>query len=367
MAKYLLYLLLLLPFLPSQSNAQNNACYCTTPWNGQGYCTANADCWACAPGAYNPSWQKNFCPNYQAPVSCTSTFIERTESCPANYSGAKRSKQETKICTDGQVTVFPWQLFSDTCQPIITIETQTLSCPVHYSGAITQTRTVTAGVPGYWTTTSNTCRQDPPTCQASTQTQTLSCQTGYTGSITQSQTSTCPDPYGSPTWSGAWTTTSNTCVKSLSNPTNVTSPASPISPLNPTSVVSSPAAPQTAVATVSAPTTPDQTSSGGSDAPAPASSATSTPAQPSVKINTPAATTKTQQIVARVQLLSALNIIETNSITQYNVFPTTSFGLNMPEDLIKYQALGLELIQTGMPTIVQDVNKLKENSLEIEQ
>jgi hypothetical protein len=39
----------------------------------------------------------------------------------------------------------------------------------------------------------------------------------------------------------------------------------------------------------------------------------------------------------------------------------------MPEDLIKYQALGLELIQTGMPTIVQDVEKLKENSLEIEQ
>jgi hypothetical protein len=71
--------------------------------------------------------------------------------------------------------------------------------------------------------------------------------------------------------------------------------------------------------------------------------------------------------VARVQLLSALNIIETNSITQYNVFPTTSFGLNMPEDIIKYQAIGLELIQTGMPTIIQDVQKLKQNSVEIEQ
>jgi hypothetical protein len=39
----------------------------------------------------------------------------------------------------------------------------------------------------------------------------------------------------------------------------------------------------------------------------------------------------------------------------------------MPEDIIKYQALGLELIQTGMPTIVQDIQKLKENSVEIEQ
>ncbi len=322
MAKYLLYLLLLLA-LPSQSNAQYNACYCTTSWRqdstfGQA-CTANADCWACQPGAYSTSWQQSFCSGYTAPA------------------------------------------------PVVNIETQFLSCPANHSGSITQTRTVTNGTPGPWTTTSNTCVRNPPTCQTSTQTQTLSCQTGYTGSITQSQTSTCPDPYGSPTWSGAWTTTSNTCVKSLSNPTNVTSPASPISPLNPTSVVSSPAAPQTAAATVSAPTTQDPTSSGGSDAPAPASSATSTPAQPSVKINTPGPATKTQQIVARVQLLSAMNIIEANSITQYNIFPTTSFGLNMPEDIIKYQALGLELIQTGMPTIIQDVNKLKENSVEIEQ
>lgn len=322
MAKYLLYLLLLL-LLPSQSNAQYNACYCTSNWRQDStfgnVCTANADCWACRPGAYSPSWQQAFCSDYTPPA------------------------------------------------PVVNIETQFLSCPANHSGSVTQTRTITNGVAGPWTTTSNTCVRNPPTCQVSTQTQTLSCQTGYTGSITQSQTSTCPDPYGSPTWSGAWTTTSNTCVKSLSNPTNVTSPVSPISPLNPASAASSPAAPQTATATVSARTTQDPTSSGGSDAPAPASSATSTPAQPSVKINTPGATTKTQQIVARVQILSAMNIIETNSITQYNVFPTTSFGLNLPEDIIKYQAIGLELIQTGMPTIIQDVNKLKQNSLEIEQ
>jgi hypothetical protein len=327
MVKYLLYLLLLL----GTSNVQA-ACYAGSWVNGQpvygslfvdgGTTLSQCQAIACQ---YYPGISSS-CPNANPPpVTCTSTFVEKTESCQPNYSGAKRSKQETKTCSDGQVTVFPWQLFSDTCV------------------------------------------RNPPTCQTSTQTQTLSCQTGYTGSITQSQTSTCPDPYGSPTWSGAWTTTSNTCVKSLSNPTNVTSPVSPISPLNPTSAASSPAAPQTATATVSAPTTPDPTSSGGSDAPAPASSATSTTAQPSVKINTPGPATKTQQIVARVQLLSAMNIIETNSITQYNVFPTTSFGLNIPEDIIKYQAIGLELIQTGMPNIVQDVQKLKQNSLEIEQ
>jgi hypothetical protein len=131
--------------------------------------------------------------------------------------------------------------------------------------------------------------------------------------------------------------------------------------------VSSPAAPQTAVATALAPTTQDPTSSGGSDAPAPASSATSTPAQPNAKTNTPGATTKAQQITNAVRIVTTLNIIEPNSITQYNLFPTIPFGLNLPEELVKYQAIGLELIQTGMPTIIQDVNKLKENSLEIEQ
>jgi hypothetical protein len=66
-------------------------------------------------------------------------------------------------------------------------------------------------------------------------------------------------------------------------------------------------------------------------------------------------------------MVATLDIIERNNIKQFDAFPVIPFGLNMPEDIIKYQAIGLELIQTGMPTIVQDVNKLKENSMEIEQ
>lgn len=339
MAKYLLYLLLLL-LLPSQSNAQYNACYCTSNWRqdatfGQS-CTANTDCWACQPGAYSTTWQQSFCSAYTAPA------------------------------------------------PVVNTETQFLSCPVNYSGSITQTRTITNGTPGPWTTTSNTCVRNPPTCQTSTQTQTLSCPTGYTGSITQSQTSTCPDPYGSPIWSGNWTTTSNTCVKSVTNPTN---PTSPVSPLNPASVASSPAVATTSTVTAS-PTsvaqpvsTPDttstgstadapatsQTSSGGSSAPQTTSSATSTPAPAAGAKNTTTAPTKAQQIANTVRMVTTLEIIQQNSIKQFDAFPIIPFGLNMPEDLIKYQAIGLELIQTGMPTIVQDVQKLKENSLEIEQ
>lgn len=340
MAKYLLYLLLLL-LLPSQSNAQYNACYCTTSWHqdstfGQA-CTANADCWACQPGAYSTAWQQSFCSPYAAPA------------------------------------------------PVVTTETQITSCPVNYSGSITQTRTITNGTPGPWTTTSNTCVRNPPTCQTSTQTQTLSCPTGYTGSIIQSQTSTCPDPYGSPIWSGVWITTSNTCVKSVTNPTNVQSPASPVSPLNPTSVVSSPAAattntvtasPTSVVPSASTPATTQAdssvdaspTSSGGSSAPQTTSPATSTPAPTaSVKTNTTAATTKAQQIANAVRVVTTIEIIERNNIKQFDAFPIIPFGINMPEEMIKYQAIGLELIQTGMPNIVQDVQKLKENSLEIEQ
>jgi hypothetical protein len=389
MAKYLLYLLLLL-LLPSQSNAQNNYCYCmpnsyhqgTGPYANTTVCTANSDCWACQLGAYPQTWQQNFCSGYTAPapvVNIETQFL----SCPSGYSG---SITQTRTITNG--VAGPWNTTNNTCTAIITTETQTLSCPIHYSGAITQTRTVTAGVPGYWTTTSNTCRQDPPTCQTSTQTQTLSCQTGYTGSITQSQTSTCPDPYGSPIWPGVWTTTSNTCVKSVTNPTNVTSPVSPISPLNPTSVVSSPAAATTSTVTASATSsvttvltpasTPtdspasapssSQTSSGGSSAPTTTpSSATSTPAPTGSAKTTTSTPTKAQQIANTVKVVTTLEIIERNSIKQFDAFPTIPFGLNMPEDLIKYQALGLELIQTGMPTIIQDVEKLKENSLEIEQ
>jgi hypothetical protein len=65
--------------------------------------------------------------------------------------------------------------------------------------------------------------------------------------------------------------------------------------------------------------------------------------------------------------VTTLEIIEKNNIKQFDAFPIIPFGLNIPEDIIKLQAVGLELIQTGMPNIVQDVQKLKENSLEIEQ
>ena len=117
---------------------------------------------------------------------------------------------------------------------VATTESQTIACPVHYSGAINQSRTYQCSSEtwGDWVTTSNNCSPDPPTCQGSTQERQIACQDGYTGTITQQQITTCPDPYGQPII-GAWLETQNSCVKSISNPTNVQSPISPVSPVNP--------------------------------------------------------------------------------------------------------------------------------------
>lgn len=116
---------------------------------------------------------------------------------------------------------------------VATTESQSLGCPVHFSGAINQSRTYQCSTQswGPWVTTSNNCTPDPPTCQSSVQQKQVACQDGYTGSITLQQSSTCPDPYGQPIF-GAWVEIQNSCVKSVTNPTNVTSPVNPASPLS---------------------------------------------------------------------------------------------------------------------------------------
>ena len=314
MAKYLIWLL----FLLGTNNALAQACYCTTSWHpnttfGQS-CTANADCWACQQGAYNTSWQQAFCPNvYPAPVpvTCTTTFTEKTESCQINYSGIKRYKQETRTCTDGQVTQSGWQLYS------------------------------------------NSCVQNPPSCQTQSQTQTLSCQTGYTGSITQTRSSTCPDPYGQPIWQ-PWVTTSNTCVKSVTNPTNVTSPVSPVSPVNPTSVISPSAQTQTTTtSSTSVQTTPSS----------PATVETQTSVQNSVTTPTTNTTTSTTtsttseiptpkgKMQSAVGLVLSLEVFVKPAMSQPSVFSEPSLVQNLPTALLMQDKTMMELL--FQPTINQ--------------
>ena len=357
MAKFLLLLLLPLSLLrPSDALAQ--ACYCTTPWQpnsiyGGSTCTANADCWACQPGAYSPSWQQAFCGGYTAPapvVTCTTTFSEKTESCPVNYSGVKKFKQEVKTCTDGQVTNYGWQLYADTCTP------------------------------------------NPPTCQVTTESQTLSCQAGYTGTIAQIRTSSCPNPYGQPVIA-PWTTTTNTCVKSVTNPTNISSPVSPVSPLNPNSVVSPTAtAVTTPVPTVSAPqqmqtpqdvsasmapaqvnaTTPtespppSQTSTATSDAPKAGGSAQPSTATGGVK-ETPKNAVKPRLSIGGLSPAMSLEFFVKPGIIQPNVFPTLNIGADLPQDIRQNHQFLMELLSGHLPDQSGMFNKMARDAIELEQ
>ena len=331
MVRFLLLLILLLNPIRNSYAQYSNYCYCTTSWtttNGQSYCTANADCWACAPGAYNTTWQALFCPNYQI----------------------------------------------QTCSP--EIQTQTQSCPVNQSGVITQTKTKTCttsgqGIWGDWVTTSNTCVQNPPTCQTSSQTQTLTCQTGYTGSITQTRSSTCPNPYGSPVWQ-PWVTTSDTCKKAATNPTNPVSPVNPASPTSPTSTTSvqttqsSPATvstPNTVPSLVATPTDSTTTSTETSSAPTAGASATSgsAPTTPATGTASPTTSTtptskdspsppkgKAQTVVG---LVLSLELFQKPGLTQPSVFPDVSIVKGIPNEILMHDKNLMELI--GQPSYNQ--------------
>ena len=314
MAKYLIWLL----FLLGTNNVLAQACYCTTSWHynstfGQS-CTANADCWACQQGAYNTSWQQAFCPNVYAapvPVTCTTTFTEKTESCQINYSGIKRYKQETRTCTDGQVTQSGWQLYS------------------------------------------NSCVQNPPTCQTQSQTQTLSCQTGYTGSTIQTRTSSCPDPYGQPVFA-PWATISDTCKKSLSNPTNPTSPVSPISPVSPSAVTASPTA--AVPSTINNPVTNPVTNPAASVAPTQQTQQT-TPPEPPKGMNQ-------KSVVGRVLSLEQ----KVGAVVQrMNPFPTATINQELPLEIRQNNKFLMDILSSGSITESIGIKQITKDTVEYEQ
>lgn len=301
----------------------SNACYCTTTsvYNTTygGYtCTANADCWACAPGAFTTSWQSAFCPNYQAPVS--------------------------------------------TCQQVS--ETQTQTCPVNYTGQITQTRIKTCPDNQWqaWQTTQNTCVANPPTCQTSSQQQTLACPTGYTGSITQTRSSMCPDPYGQPVW-GPWATTSDSCKKSVNNPTNPVSPVNPASPVSQPTTTFAPTI-QSSPVTVSTPNTapnsvatPTETTTTATETKTDAQTTTVSP----TTSTTPAIPTppvpkgKSQSVVG---LVLSLELFVKPGLQQANVFPEVSIVQGIPNNILMQDSIMMDLLQqTGFnqPAYNQDL------------
>lgn len=345
MAKYLLLLLLPLSLLrPSDALAQS--CYCTY-LKGDGQCHVNATCWACQPGAYDGGWQQQYCTGYQLPApppaTCTTSFAEKNESCPPNYSGIKKYKQEVKTCTDGQSTATGWQLYADTCTP------------------------------------------NPPTCQVTTNSQVLQCAAGYTGNITQVQTSSCPNPYA-PAIMGAWTTISNTCVKSVTNPTNVNSPVSPVSPVNPANMAAPPPPPPPApppppppppppaeVPKVDAPP-PSQTSTATSDAPKPGGSAQPSTAKDGAKEtpkdgakDTPKDTPKPKLSIGGLSPAMSLEFFVKPGIIQPNVFPTLNIGGELPLELRQNHQFLMELLSGHLIDQSGMFNKMARDAIELEQ
>jgi hypothetical protein len=308
MVRFLLSLTLLLTLLRS-SDVQAN-CYASTWSNGQPVYgslfvsgnTTLAQCQAIACQIY-PNIAG--CPQAAPPqvVTCTYSAQTETRSCPINFSGSQTWKKET-------------------------------NCPTGSYGQPVQTD---------WFKIQDSCVQNPPTCQISSQQQTLQCPTGYTGSITQTRSSMCPDPYGSPTWQ-PWVTTSDTCKKSINNPTN---PASPVSPLSPTSQPS----------TISAPTTPSSPVTAPTPNIVPNSETTPTASTETTQTQTTTAspTTSTTQVSPSppprgkvrsvVGLVLSLELFAKPGLQQANVFSEPQLVSGIPNNILTQDLIMMDLLQ----------------------
>jgi hypothetical protein len=129
---------------------------------------------------------------------------------------------------------------------------------------------------------------------------------------------------------GGWVTSQDTCVKSLTNPTNVTSPFSPISP--------------TSVLNQSISTPAPTTQSAPATAPMNVQTMTTTQTQTDTKTESTGNSNKnTMQTI--VGNLIKFEIISQPSIKQYDVFPIISIGQEIPESIRRNQDLYFQFIQ----------------------
>jgi hypothetical protein len=308
MARFLLSLTLLLTLL--RSEYVKAACYAGSWSNGMPVYgslfvdggTTLAQCQALACQIY-PSISPS-CPQANPPpqvVTCTYSAQAETRSCPINFSGSQTWKKET-------------------------------NCPTGSYGQPVQTD---------WFKIQDSCVQNPPTCQVSSQQQTLQCQTGYTGSITQTRSSMCPDPYGSPTWQ-PWVTTSDTCKKSINNPTNPASPVSPLSPASSTSaptIQSSPVTVPTLNSVPNSETTPTaSTETSQTQTTTDSQTTSTTQATPTP----PVPKGKTRSVVG---LVLSLELFQKPGIQQPNMFSEPQLVSGIPNAILTQDLIMMDLLQ----------------------
>jgi hypothetical protein len=304
--------LLLLTFLLLsliRSNYVQAACYASSWSNGMPVYgslfvdggTTLAQCQALACQIY-PSISPS-CPGANPPppppVTCTYSAQTETRSCPINFSGSQTWKKET-------------------------------NCPTGSYGQPVQTD---------WFKIQDSCVQNPPTCQISSQQQTLQCQTGFTGGVTQTRSATCPDPYGTPVWQ-PWVITSDTCKKSINNPTNPVSPVSPLSPASSTSAPTIQSSPVTAPTPNSVPnseTTPTASTE---------TSQTQTTTGSQTTSSTPASQSppkgKTRSVVG---LVLSLELFVKPGLQQTNVFPDVSIVQGIPNNILTQDLIMMDLLK----------------------
>jgi len=180
---------------------------------------------------------------------------------------------------------------------------------------------------------------------------------------------------------GAWTTTTDTCVKSISNPTNPTSPVAQ-SIIRPT--VTAPTTPL--LQTAPPPTTPQSASPMGTPAEAPKQEppkqdapkqeTSSTSSQPKSQA-TSSSTTSTSQptssqppksklSIGGLNLVSSLDLVS-KPMVQYNSLPVQTMSQEMPLEVRLYNNMMMDMI--GIKPINQDeqFNLLGKDAMEFEQ
>lgn len=187
-----------------------------------------------------------------------------------------------------------------------------------------------------------------------TESQTLSCQTGYIGSITQTRTSSCPNPYASAVW-GSWTTTMDSCTKSLTNATNPVSPVSPINPASPLNTQTPIAVPSVDIPVMASPAetgAPGSSTESTSTETKSSQATVANSAEKSDNSDKPAAGstssgTAQRRIVPGFGLVLSLELFVKPGIVQPNIFPDVNISQELPNEYRWNQDFLINLITSG--------------------
>ena len=175
----------------------------------------------------------------------------------------------------------------------------------------------------------------------------------------QNRTSICPDPYGQPIWS-PWVTTTDMCVKSATNPTNmgsVLNPVSPISPLNPSqqnskNMVTS----LTLDMLLMLELLKSEEDSSNEEA-----------IQDSTQTQLARPATKGKILIPGLGMALSIDTFVNKVVKQENVFPVSSMNQPVPEDYKNSGQLFMDIYGISLPDQSSKFDALKQDAVELEQ